>query len=202
MSFLKKHFDEIVKLYINQFGVTIFSLFLYTAVGMVEDPGVFLGLKITVSVISTIFYLFLTYNVIWEIGAKDKIRIDGGRMTPQKFKGGLISLFANVPNLLLALICIVFALLMILGIDWAQSVFSIFFLIIRFHTAMYMGMIQGEFPAGGGTGGLDLTDCLIESVLFFVIPLIAVVFSEFAYWMGSHEYKIFGFISSNKSQNE
>lgn len=200
MTYLKNNSYEIVKLYINQFGVTIFSLFLYTAVGMVEDPGIFFGLKVAVSIISTIFYMFLTYNVLWEIGARDKIRIDSGRYEPTPFKGTVLSLFANVPNFILAILCVLFASLMICGVDWAQSAFSIFFIIIRFHTAMYMGMIQGEVPAGGA-GPLDMTDCLVESILFLVIPLISVAFAHFSYWMGTNEYRIFGFLS-HKEDNK
>ena len=198
MRFLKDNFQDISKLYINQIGVTIFSFFLYTAIAMVDDESIFSALKIATSVMATLFYLVLSYFIIWEIGAKDKIRIDSGRLSPSPAKGLLISFFANVPNLLLALLAVIFAVLMIFGNDWALTAFTLVFTILRFHTAMFMGIVQGSAPAGGGELPLDMNDCLIESALFLLLPVLAVAFAHFAYWMGSNEYKIFGFLSTNK----
>ena len=198
MRFLKDNFQDISKLYINQIGVTIFSFFLYTAIAMVDDESIFSALKIATSVMATLFYLVLSDFIIWEIGAKDKIRIDSGRLSPSPAKGLLISLFANIPNLLLALLAVIFAVLMLLGIDWALTAFTLVFTILRFHTAMFMGIVQGSAPAGGGELPLDMNDCLVESALFLLLPVLAVAFAHFAYWMGSNEYKIFGFLSTNK----
>ena len=199
MRFLKDNFQDISKLYINQIGVTIFSLFLYTAIAMVDDESIFSLLKIATSVLATLFYLVLSYFIIWEIGAKDKIRIDSGRLSPSPAKGLFISLFANIPNLLLALLAVIFAVLMILGNDWALSAFGTVLLILRFHSMMFMGIVMGDNPAGGGDiTYVDMNDCLVESLLYLLLPLLLVAFAHFAYWMGSNEYKIFGFLSSNK----
>ena len=200
MRFFKDNFHDISKLYINQIGVTIFSFFLYTAVAMVDDSSIFFALKLATSIIATLFYLVLSYFIIWEIGAKDKIKIDAGRLSPAPAKGLLISLFANIPNIILALLAVIFAAIMISGVDWALSAFTLVFAILRFHTAMFMGVVQGSAPAGGGGAPLDMNDCLVESALFLILPVIAVAFSHFAYWMGSNEYKIFGFLTSNNKK--
>ena len=82
MSFLKEHSDNIVKLIINQVGISIFAMFLYTAAAAIksEDGGASLTFKVLISVFSIMFYLLLVYTIGWEIGAKDKIRIDGKRL--------------------------------------------------------------------------------------------------------------------------
>ena len=74
MRFIKEHFDNIVKLFINQIGISIFAMFLYTAASAVEfaDSSKALAIKMAISVFSILFYFFLIYNVTWEIGAKDK----------------------------------------------------------------------------------------------------------------------------------
>lgn len=197
MRYIKENSYDIVRLYVNQIGITIFSLFLYTAVAMMGDD-VFFGLKLGVSIFSSLFYVFLVHNIVWEIGATDKIRIDSGKVAPTPAKGMWLSLFANVPNLLLAFFSVIFALLMLFGVEWAVSAFTLVFVILRFHTAMYMGMIQGTVPAGGAA--IDPIDCLVESILFLLIPLVAVALAHLSYWLGTKEIKLLGFLDSKKSR--
>ena len=58
-------------------------------------------LLLITSVLAIIFYLFLIYVQIWEIGGKDEMshRVRGSK--PNIYKGLLIALCANVPNFLL-----------------------------------------------------------------------------------------------------
>ena len=60
-----------------------------------------------VSAFCILFYFFLLYTMCWEIGAKDKLRVEGGRMDPAPFKGALLSLVANAVNLLGALTALI-----------------------------------------------------------------------------------------------
>ena len=101
MKIFKENSYDIVRLYINQLGIMIFSMLLYTAVGSFENESLSTSLSVFVSIFSTCFYLALIYYMMWEIGAKDKIRIDGGRMVPCKLKGLLMGTFANLPNFVL-----------------------------------------------------------------------------------------------------
>ena len=108
MRFFKNNSESIVKLFINQIGIAIFSFFMYTAVGAldekIKDP---LPLRILISVFAIAFYFVLIYNVAWEIGAKDKIRIDGKRMEKDEKKGILLGVYANIPNFIIVGISIV-----------------------------------------------------------------------------------------------
>jgi hypothetical protein len=60
-----------------------------------------------VSAFCILFYFFLLYTMCWEIGAKDKLRVEGGRMDPAPFKCVWLSLAANSINLLGALIALI-----------------------------------------------------------------------------------------------
>ena len=203
MGIFKEHLYDIVKLYVNQIGITIFSFFLYTALPA-DNDSLFTKLRIVVSVFAILFYLVLIHNVVWEIGAKDKIRIESKGYEPKPLKGLFLSLYANVPNLALALFAIIFGSLYVGGAGWASSPFFIFFMILKIHAAMYMGLVQGATPAAPA-GGADMSICvdaLLESVWFFVLPLIAVALAQISYWLGSKEIKIFGFLGSGSSNRK
>ena len=195
MRIFRENSYDIVRLYINQIGITIFSMFLYTAVAQIEDADLFLTLRILVSVFSSLFYLILIYNVMWEIGAKDTIRIETGKCEAQPLKGAVMALYANVPNFLLAILSVIFvSVFMLFSEGWAYNAFAIVFTILRVHTAMYMGIIQGVTPANPDmdANAVDLADCLIESALFLILPLIAVAVTQLSYYLGSKEIRIFG----------
>ena len=145
MNFLKNNLYEVVRLYINQIGITIFSLVLYTAVGMIEGD-ISMTLKICISVFAMLFYFFLLYYVMWENGAKDAIRIESGRLEPFKMKGFLMGLFANLPNFVVAGICAASQALAIgTGDEIIKSIAAVFNLIMRLFLSMSLGALQGIF---------------------------------------------------------
>ena len=72
MKFLKENSYDILRLYINQIGITIFSLVLYFSVGMLDDKVLSLRLKIAISVFAMLFFFALLYTAAWDWGAKDK----------------------------------------------------------------------------------------------------------------------------------
>lgn len=199
MKIFKENSYDIVRLYVNQLGIMIFSMLLYTAVGSFENESLSSSLSVFVSVFSTCFYLVLVYYAMWEIGAKDKIRIDGGRMTPCKNKGLVMGLFANVPNLVLGLLSVILMSAFLLGGgDGVYAGFLVFNTIMRFHASMLLGVITALVPSGLSEGAIDYVEFLIEAILFTVLPLISVAVTHLAYTLGSREKKIFSFLSAKK----
>ena len=85
MKFFKENSYDIVKLLINQIGIAIFSMTLYFSIALIEDANLKSTLNLLVSIFSTLFYYALIYTAAWEFGAKDKIRIDGGKMEKCSF---------------------------------------------------------------------------------------------------------------------
>lgn len=184
MKFIKENSYDIVKLIVNQVGITIFSLvLLFTAQGA-NLPAIF---KPLFSVFSTLFYFALLYTVSWEFGAKDKIRIDSGRYNASKGKGLLLGLVANAFNILLGIISVVSMIIhMMTNAQWLADMFGIANLIMRFLLAMYVGIIQSLTSALAGN-----VDFLVESILYLVFPLVAVGVVGFGYFMGAKDLRIF-----------
>ena len=201
MKIFKENSYDIVRLYINQLGIMIFSMLLYTAVGSFENEKVFSALRIFVSLFSVCFYLVLIYFVMWELGAKDKIRIDGGRAESCKSKGLIMGLFANIPNFVLGFVTLVFLLVAFSTENQAiNSVFLMLNLIMRFHASMYMGIITECVPTGTPTGssGIDQVEFLIETILFTVLPAISILVTHLAYNLGSKEKKLSAILTGKK----
>lgn len=199
MKIFKENSYDIVKLYVNQLGIMIFSMLLYTSVGSFENESLSTKLSVFVSVFSTCFYLVLVYYAMWEIGAKDKIRIDGGRMEPCKNKGLVMGLFANVPNFVLGVFSVLFLVIFLIsGNDGIYAAFLVFNTIMRFHDSMLLGVITALVPGATSTGAVDYTEFLIEAILFTVLPLISAAVTQLAYTLGTREKKIFSFLSGKK----
>lgn len=199
MKLFKENSYDIVRLYINQLGIMIFSMLLYTAVGSFDNASLSSALSVFVSVFSIIFYLVLIYYAVWEIGAKDKIRIDGGRAERFKNKGIYMGLIANIPNFVLGLLTTLFLIIyMSTQNDGVYAGFLIFNTIARFHASMYLGFITAIVPGATLAENIDLTEFLIESILFTVVPIISPLVTHLAYRLGEQDRKILSFIKSTK----
>ena len=188
MRFFRENSDIIVKLYINQIGVAIFAMFLYTAAAAIDVDGIAsLFIKVGISVFSTIFYFALLYTVAWEVGAKDKIRIDAGRMEENKIKGLKIGLFANSPNFVfVGLALFLFIIYMASGAEVLYTIFGILNGLFRIFVSMYLGMIQGLTNSLGGN--LDLT---VETILYIAFSAVAALITYLSYLMGLKDKRLF-----------
>ena len=200
MRFFKTNSYDIVRLYINQIGIAIFSLVLLTAAGLLDfDSGsIALSIKVGVSVFTTLFYLMLIYNVMWECGAKDAIRVASGKVESSTLKGLFMSLFANIPNFVLSVFSFVTIGLAMLGTagQLFKSLFAFFNLIMRMHESMYLGMIQGLTT--GLSGDVDF---LVESLLFIIVPVISIGVSHLGYLLGTKEKKLLSIFTDRSKKN-
>ena len=188
MRFFRENSDSIVKLYINQIGVAIFAMFLYTAAAAISSDGVTsLLIKVGISAFAVVFYFVLIYTVAWEIGAKDKIRIDAGRMEEKKIKGLGIGVYANMPNFVfVGLAFVLFLIYLASGADSLYTVFGVLNGIFRIFVSMYLGIIQGL------TDGLsDNVDHLVETALYLVFSAVASLVTYLSYLMGLKDKRLF-----------
>lgn len=194
MKFFKDNSYDIVKLYINQIGIAIFSLVLYTAIGFVDDTSLSLKIRIVMSALATLFYFALLYTVAWEYGAKDKIRIDSGKAKRIPAKGVWLSLAANIPNFILTVPAIIsVAIYLGTGIEGFATAFAVFNLLMRFVLSMYLGMIQGVFAP------FELetyTSYYLQSFGYLLLPLVAVFVTHIGYSFGEKNFRISSLFSS------
>lgn len=147
-KFLKDNASHISKLFVYQFALTVFGLLLYTVSQYSQNPVIVAG----ISAFSALFYLFIIYTNMWDIGARDKIRIDGKRLTPRPLHGVWLGLCANIPNYLFA-IC---STVGYLGIDratvnadgkftspeWAVNLYGIAHMIGSYLNGTYLGITE------------------------------------------------------------
>ena len=190
MKFLKDNSYDIVKLYINQIGITIFSLVLYTAVGFVADDALMLKLKVILSVFAILFYVALIYTAAWDFGAKDKIKIDSGKLESFEPKGAVMAFFANLPNILLALGCVIIAICA--ASPETSAAFTILNFIMRFAMAMFIGLIQGIFSSAGES------KWLLESIAYLVAPLVSILTTQIGYSLGKRNMRIAALFSAKR----
>ena len=191
MRFIKEHSDTIVKLMINQIGIAIFAFFLYTAAGAlkIENSDTAMLVKVGISVFSIIFYFVLLYYIMWEIGGKDKIRIDAGRLEAQHSKGIIIGLAANSLNFIIigvSVICL--AVYMMSGAEWLMSIFGVLNAIYRIFVSMYLGAIMGITASFA-----DNTEVyyLLQSIGFLAFSLISALIIHLSYLMGLNNKRLF-----------
>lgn len=95
-SFFSKYSYSMVKLFITQIALGLFGGVLALATSTNDILLWVAGIG------SVLFYLFLIYVAVWEIGAKDRISIDLGKAKKRPYVGFLITLIANVPNVIVA----------------------------------------------------------------------------------------------------
>ncbi len=99
LNFLKEHSYEAVKMVVTQIAISIFGLVLSLACNLAENNT----LGLFCSCFAVLFYLFLLYTSVWEIGSKHQIPVQYGHRKNQPLLGLYISLLANSINILMAI---------------------------------------------------------------------------------------------------
>ncbi|MBR3806737.1 MAG: hypothetical protein IKJ13_07915 [Clostridia bacterium] len=196
MKHIKSNSYEIVRLVINQVGISIFALVLYISMNIAGESSEELGfsLNLIASVFSILFYWALLYSVVWEIGAKDRIKIDSGKNENFPLKGALLSLVANVVNLVFAAVIIVGELVRVFaGSDAMNGIVALLIVAVRFTSAMFLRTVNAVcLPFGGEI------NILAQGVAYLIFFILTVGVCQLAYTLGMNNFKVFG----NKQKNK
>ncbi|MBQ9718960.1 MAG: hypothetical protein IJV76_13300 [Clostridia bacterium] len=104
-EFWSENSKIVSKLLLNQFGATFLGLMVVAASSAAQSQKAWLMLFS--SCFAAMFYLFLVYAVLWERGGHDRIKVDGGRAVPKPWSGLWISLVANIPTFILAILVLI-----------------------------------------------------------------------------------------------
>ena len=189
-DFFHRYSYSMVKMFINQFAISIFGTMLSMATNATNNDVFTLG----VSIFAIVFYLFLLYTMIWEIGAKDKISVDVGKKPYRPFTGLYMGLIANAPNLL-------FALMFAIGYPfmgthaWAGTMNAVVKLYSVICEGMYLG-VTAVLPLGA--------EVKIGSMWwsYFAITVPAIATATLAYYIGHKDFRLFAFLASKKSASK
>ncbi len=163
MIFLKKNSYQVVRLLLNQVGIIIFSLIVtMTAAGMDEAQQP--AMTLLASLFAVVFYLFLIFFAMREVGNRDSVRIEGGRLTYDPLYGLKVGLLAAVPNFFLAFLMLVGLLLGEAG----EPLAAVAYILNYFIQSMYLGIIKALFTA------LSLLEnSTAACIAYFITPLFA-----------------------------
>ncbi len=192
MKFLRQNMHLILRLFVNQIGITFFGLVLTMAVARMDNDS----FKVWVSIFSIVFYLCLIYSVMWEAGAANAIPIEAGRMEKDRFFSLKASLFASVPNLTLAFFMVVFCLIGVVGgVGWAGGVYGVLHIIAGLFEAMYVGLFAVILEGLSGVG-----EQIVACVLYVFSSLPMILVSVGAYALGIRNIRLFGKSAGDKNK--
>ena len=179
--FLREHSYSMVKLFLNQIGLTVFGTMLALATAQNDT------LLLASSIFSIVFFLVLNYTSGWELGARDKIRVDAGRQRAMPAKGLYIALGANLPNLILALLMGIGILINTKG---SLSMTLVCNAIARLMNGMYLGVIT----LLQNVIGADITAVWWW---FIIITLPALFIGWLSYYLGLKNFRILSIFGIN-----
>ena len=121
---------ETLKLFLDQIALAVFGV--VTAVASSRSPA----FRIIFGVIGIGLYFYIIYATMWEIGAKDRIRVDAGREEKKPAKPLVMGLIANIPNFILGLA----GLLVLLNNGTAQTFGSAAISVSKLLQGYYLGL--------------------------------------------------------------
>jgi hypothetical protein len=178
--FWRENSGTVVKIFIHQIGLTVFGFLLNSAASASKSTAV----TVALGVFSALFYLALLYIMSWDNGAKDKIRIDSGRIKLDRFKGARTAILASVPNLILALLALIGFLCINKSVlspegayvtpKWAMLLYSVAQLLGIFLNSMYTGIAEP----------INLAS---KPFYLFIVCIPAIIVCGLGYFLGTKE---------------
>ncbi|MBQ7761093.1 MAG: hypothetical protein IJ400_03450 [Clostridia bacterium] len=165
INFFKKNSSPILALIRNHIAVAIFGLIVVIACDMLaaakwgQDTAPLWPNHIG-GAVAIILYLGLIYVVMWEKGAKDRTKLEGGRLVRDNFYGLKIWLCANCVIILLTAIMLIFKLFWNDGAGMLDT-------ILRFINGMYIS-ITGSTPLGMWGHLIALVPGAVVSTLSYI----------------------------------
>lgn len=175
-DFLGKYSYGIVKMFVTQFVISLFGALLAMATASSGNDT----LTLAVGCFAMLFYLFLIYDMMWEIGAKDKISVDVGKKEYRPFTGLWMALIASIPSIIIAILYTI-AYPLMSSARWAGTLAAILNVISLFIHGMYRAITSTVQIAGTYMNNLWWTYFVV------IIPVALVAF--LAYYLGHKNFK-------------
>ncbi len=186
IKFIRENSYLIVKLMLNQFGMTVFGLILALATNANETLLLITGL------FAFFMYMFLLYTVVWEEGSKHKIRVDGGREKYKPLNGLWLGICANIPNFIVAVLLNIGYIFGkadgLFQMEWAGNLFAVMSAVARLINGMYLGLVQLYSP--------------YNPIAFLLIIIPGVAMCTFGYYTGTKHFGLKGLFVLEKSDKD
>lgn len=184
VDFFRKNGYFVIRMCTTQLAMTVFGLIL-SASTYRHDV-----LFVLSSVLAAGMYLWLLYTMCWEVGIKDKVRLDGGRIAYQPWCMLWVSLVANALNFLLCVLSI-FGCAFVRDFEdaspvWAASLYKLSHDIFQLIHSMYGGIVNSIVNAS--------VHPMWNSLLLLVTVLPAMGACVAGYNMGIHNRTLGSFV--------
>ena len=174
IKYFKENLSSISKLFINHVGMTVFALVVLITSSLLSTK---LGNQVVFYImggLTVLMYFSLLYTAMWERGAKDKLKVDGGRMQQGLFHGLYMYLLANALSIFLAVMTLIFACFAgVEGSGGLSNTYSVFRIISQFWGAIYLPITQ-----------IPISSPVLHSLLHFAIVLPGAIISCVSYILG------------------
>ena len=172
LNIFREHAKTITRMTANQFGAAFLGIALQLAIP--DSNGTLL---LATSIFSVLFLLFLNHTVVWEEGAKSRIRADAGREKYNPLTGLKIGIAASLPNIILGVIVALTSLLnRLTEIEWLGTI-SAFSKAIAF---LWQGMFIGIVVS------IDASN----HYLYLLTPLPVILAAVISYWIGLKQWTL------------
>jgi hypothetical protein len=106
---IKRHSSLLVKLFVNHIAIAVFGLMMTITTKFMAKRNMNgnLALYYILGVVAVLLYVGILYVNFWELGASDKIKIEGGRLKKNIFTGLIVSAVANIPSFILGILAMI-----------------------------------------------------------------------------------------------
>lgn len=138
IKYIKENLDSIFKLFINHIGMMIFALVVLITSKLLSTNIGNDAVYYIMGALSVLMYFSLIYTAMWERGASDKIKIDGGRLSPNLLNGLWLYLIANSLFILTSVLSLLFSFFVTKEASFVNSIYAVFRFISHYYNAMYM----------------------------------------------------------------
>ena len=179
LNFIKKRSYDLVTIFITQIAISIFGFALWIAIpspaqGEAMTSSQF-GLRVVTSIFAIMFFLFLTYSKVWNLGYKDIKGLDRRDAGYSRLGGLFIGIGACLINLIVA---VVHTLIYVFTGEMSVVTAAITYIT----EGMYTGILTLT------VGGVPLNNYII---MYYAILIPLIVTCTVAYYAGSKDFKIF-----------
>ncbi len=170
---------ETAKLFLNQIVLSVFGL----VTVMATTASV--PLTIVCAVLGIGMYVFLIYNMMWEIGAKDKIKADAGRYEYKAVKPFKMALIAGCLNFAGGLLC----LLSLIQNDVCKSIAGVASTVCKLLWGHFLGVVK-------------LTNMLENPFVWLFVAVFAVLITVLGYNAGYRGISLIPALHKSKKDKE
>lgn len=173
-EYISQNLSSISKVFINHIGMTIFGLVVLITAKLISstvknDIVFYLAGALTV-----LMYFSLLYTAMWERGAADKIKIDGGRMKENIWHGLWFYLLGDIIGVVFGFLTLIFSFFITAEESLVNNIYAVFKFITHYWNSMYLNVT--------GISG-------IHSVIYIAVIIPGAIVCFVSYILGVKGYR-------------